>query len=267
MSSNNIYKKYHHTYWITNTKLNKHYIGVRSCNNHPIKDLGIKYFSSSLDKEFKKDQKEQPELYDYKITGIFSLRELALEDEIFQHELYNVAKNLRFYNNAKQRENGFDRAGLHYFLTEKTKKKMSLATNGKTNSNYKGVIQQYDLTGKFIREADSWEFKELGFNLSGIYNCINHPEDRITSQGFTWRREVCIIYVEDASNLKRGKKHPYYKGYIKQIDKNTNKVIREADSWEFKELGFNISSISNCINHPECNKTHKGFIWRRENNL
>lgn len=37
-------KKFHYVYRITNTKINKHYYGVRSSNIEPYKDLGIKYF-------------------------------------------------------------------------------------------------------------------------------------------------------------------------------------------------------------------------------
>ena len=48
--------KYHYVYRITNTTLNKHYYGSRTSQIEPAKDLGHKYFSSSFDKEFIKDQ-------------------------------------------------------------------------------------------------------------------------------------------------------------------------------------------------------------------
>ena len=50
--------KYHYVYRITNKVCRKHYYGVRSSNNHPKQDIGIQYFSSSYDKDFIKDQKE-----------------------------------------------------------------------------------------------------------------------------------------------------------------------------------------------------------------
>ena len=50
----------YYVYRITNTVLNKHYYGYRSCKIDPKEDLGKKYFSSSRDKEFIKDQKQNP---------------------------------------------------------------------------------------------------------------------------------------------------------------------------------------------------------------
>jgi hypothetical protein len=116
MISTSIYteKPYHYTYWITNTKEQKHYIGVRSSDIHPSKDLGTKYFSSSKDEEFMSNQKEHPELYAYKVCGMFSTRKLALGDEIYQHNTHDVARNPRFYNKSKQTDEGFDSTGFNH---------------------------------------------------------------------------------------------------------------------------------------------------------
>jgi hypothetical protein len=115
--------KYHYTYWITNIKLQKHYIGVRTSKIPPIHDIGIKYFSSSSDKEFKKDQKDNPQDYDYKIIGLFPTREEASMNEVELHETYNVGKNPRFYNLCKVTSIGFDTSGTTH--TEKAKDKIS----------------------------------------------------------------------------------------------------------------------------------------------
>jgi hypothetical protein len=125
-SSTSIYtapKSYHYTYWITNIKLQKHYIGVHTSKIPPIHDLGIKYFSSSSDKEFKKDQKSNPQDYEYKIIGLSHTREEASLNEIELHETYDVGKNPRFYNQCKATSTGFNRSGVE--VAEKTKKKMS----------------------------------------------------------------------------------------------------------------------------------------------
>lgn len=51
----------HYVYRITNIKLNKHYYGTRTSKNKtPEEDIGYIYFSSSSDKEFLKDQKDNP---------------------------------------------------------------------------------------------------------------------------------------------------------------------------------------------------------------
>ena len=65
--------QYHYTYRITNILLKLHYYGVRTSKDIlPKKDLGIKYFSSSTNKEFIKDQKSNPQNYKYKIIRIYS---------------------------------------------------------------------------------------------------------------------------------------------------------------------------------------------------
>ena len=111
--SNTIYnkKKYHYTYWIINNKEYKYYIGVRSCDIHPVKDLGFKYFSSSTDDGFMKDQKVNPQDYEYRVCSIFESRKLASLDEIEQHDVHDVGKNSRFYNKVKQKSTYWDPYG------------------------------------------------------------------------------------------------------------------------------------------------------------
>ena len=58
--------KFHYVYRITNVEKNKYYYGSRSSNILPSEDIGIKYFSSSSDKIFVQDQKENPQNYMYK---------------------------------------------------------------------------------------------------------------------------------------------------------------------------------------------------------
>ena len=67
--------KYHYVYRITNTKLNKHYYGSRTSKLKPKEDIGIKYFSSSKDKDFIKDQKENFKDYKYKVVRVLSSKE------------------------------------------------------------------------------------------------------------------------------------------------------------------------------------------------
>ena len=59
---------YHYVYRITNLMTNRHYYGKRSSNIHPKLDIGVRYFSSSKDKQFKQDQLDNPDHYKYKIV-------------------------------------------------------------------------------------------------------------------------------------------------------------------------------------------------------
>lgn len=126
--------KNHYVYRITNIKELKHYYGTRSCNGFPSEDLGIKYFSSSSDKNFILDQKTNPHHYTYKIIRIYNSREEALKLEIKLHNKFDVGINESFYNLAKQTSTGFDTTGRKYKHSEETKRLISLGNLGKTIS-------------------------------------------------------------------------------------------------------------------------------------
>ena len=102
------------------------YVGVRSSNDKPFDDLGIKYFSSSSDLNFISEQREYPERFKYDIINIFSTREDALKDEIELHEKYDVANNINFYNKQRQGSYGIDFEGQHH--TDDAKKKIGKAS-------------------------------------------------------------------------------------------------------------------------------------------
>lgn len=120
-------KKYHYAYRITNTKLNKHYYGVRSSKIEPSKDLGIKYFSRSFDTQFREDQKNNPQNYKYIIVSEFDSREEALELEIKLHARFDVGINESFYNRTKQTSIGFDNTGIIFSEEVRTKLRDSAA--------------------------------------------------------------------------------------------------------------------------------------------
>lgn len=125
-------QKYHYVYRITNKENNKHYYGVRTCRIIPKLDLGIKYFSSSSDKEFIKEQKENKNNFKYKIIKIFTSRKEALTLEIKLHDKFDVGVNNYFYNKSKQTSEGFNRSGVKCSI--ETRCKMSKASIGKDKS-------------------------------------------------------------------------------------------------------------------------------------
>ncbi len=92
------YDQHHYTYIIINVEINKEYIGVKSCVEIPEENIGKKYFSSSHDKKFMKDQKDSPQNYQYNIIEEFSSRYDAECHEYFLHRFYDVRKNPKFYN-------------------------------------------------------------------------------------------------------------------------------------------------------------------------
>lgn len=120
--------KYHYVYRITNTKLNKHYYGTRSSNIEPFKDLGVKYFSSASDEEFRNDQKNNPQDYKYVIVSVFNSRKEAMQLEIKLHTKFNVGMNESFYNKCKASSTKFDTTGTHH--TAEAKHKIAIAHDG-----------------------------------------------------------------------------------------------------------------------------------------
>jgi hypothetical protein len=118
-------KKYNYVYRITNKILKKYYYGVRGCNVEPKLDLGIKYFSSSSDSDFRDDQKNHPENYKYKIVRICSTSDEADALEIKLQEKFNVGKSESFYNRSTRTSMGFTFSGGNH--TPETRQKMSEA--------------------------------------------------------------------------------------------------------------------------------------------
>ena len=124
---------FHYVYRITNIKIKKYYYGARSCQGSPHDDLGIKYFSSSTDKTFIKDQKANQQNYKYKILRIFENRTDAISFEIKLHSKFNVGQNDSFYNKVKQTALKFDTSGIkmgairQYVVSEETREKIRAA--------------------------------------------------------------------------------------------------------------------------------------------
>jgi len=157
-------KKFY-VYRITNIKENKHYYGSRSTNINPINDLGIKYFSSSTDKNFINEQKLHNDRFIYKIIKIFDIHNSALELEIRLHNIFQVHTNPKFYNKAKQTSTAFVSSFAGHTHTEEHKAKMSLLNKGKELSKEcKEKISKSKLEG-----FASGKIKKPKGKLNGMY--------------------------------------------------------------------------------------------------
>lgn len=136
-----MYNKIHHyVYRITNKVNNMHYYGRRSSKIAPLLDLGIKYFSSSKDKAFIKDQKINSHNYEYVVIAVLDSVQEAIEMEVYLHQIYDVGVNPRFYNKVKQTSTKFDFSGNCH--TDNTKKRLSLMFLGANNPNYGNKLSE-----------------------------------------------------------------------------------------------------------------------------
>jgi len=176
-------KRYHYTYRITNTRLNKHYYGARTTPKNkevlPIDDLGIIYFSSSKDKDFIKDQKENPSDYKYKVIHIFKTRKEAIELEIKLHNKFNVGINESFYNRAKQTSLGFDVTGTTHIVSkttiQKIKKSWTDERKQKNSEFWTGRIHSEESKNKMSKSQKGKKLSEktkekIGLAKKGISN-------------------------------------------------------------------------------------------------
>ena len=200
--------KYHYTYRITNVVEKKYYYGVHSCNCLPKEDIGVKYFSSSKNKAFKEDIKENPQNYKYKVVKIFSTRKEALEHEIFLHAKFNVGKNTKFYNGAKQTNAGFDTTGITY--SNERKKHLSVLFSGENNSFY-GKTHTEEMKQNMSSEFKSMKGicehcgKEGQYHLIQQWhnnNCVFHSDEEIRNKN--------IEYVKGVSDRKKGENAPMF---------------------------------------------------------
>ncbi len=96
-----------YTYGITNKITGKKYIGSRESFKKPSEDLGEYYFSSSSDKEFISNQKNNPDAFLYEILLEGETRTEVIDYEIELHSRYDVKNNSDFYNLANQTSSKF----------------------------------------------------------------------------------------------------------------------------------------------------------------
>jgi len=196
----------HYIYRITNTKINKHYYGVRTSKVKPEIDLGVRYFSSSSNKEFIKDQKDNPTDYKYKIVKCFASRKDAVMLEIKLHNKFNVGMNESFYNKSKQTSTSFDTTGIS--PTENSKRITSKRCKGISLSDeHKNKISKSLLGHKHSEET----LKKLSDSLKGKTpwnkgKCMSEDQKKLLSELFTGEKNNRFGTKHSEETLKKMRK-------------------------------------------------------------
>lgn len=126
-------------------------------------------------------------------------------------------------------------------------------------STKKRSVKQYDKDGNFIAEYDSIVEAARATNSDGAKITVCCQGGRITTNGFQWR------YSEEESFVGEVKPNPQKAVQVAQIDPNTNEVIAiyptlhaAADAVHGTQ-----SAISHVLKGDKNTKTHKGYIWKR----
>lgn len=126
--------KFNYVYRITNLNpkdSKKYYYGVKSSDKPPLEILGIKYFSTSSDKNFIKEQKVEPNKFKYKVIKLFSNRKDANKFEEYLLTKINAKSHPFFYNKSNGTPD-WDRTGIKDSVETRLKK--SNSAKGKTKS-------------------------------------------------------------------------------------------------------------------------------------
>lgn len=101
-----------------------YYIGSRQSKCDPKDDLGIKYFSSSSNKNFINEQKQNPDKFKYEILSVHNSRVEAYEEEIrVQVELGCLEDDLCYNKSINHLQ--FTTYNKSFKLTKETKEKIS----------------------------------------------------------------------------------------------------------------------------------------------
>lgn len=214
--STKIKRRYHYTYWITNIVLQKHYIGVRTSVAHPSKDIGKIYFSSSTDKEFIEIQNTHPQNFEYRICSIFQTRELAVLDEIEQHRAYDVGRNPRFFNKAKQTSTGFDTGdtkGALMWINNGTYEKMVQKDSAIEESWINGRLAFSEETKKNMNLAKGKIWISNGTDTAMIFATDEIPDGWRKNRGSEMIGKSRKHFYDNKRFINNGKKN-------KMIDKD-----------------------------------------------
>ena len=233
-------KLYHYVYRITNIVINKHYYGKRSSNILPNLDLGVIYFSSSKDKEFIKDQKDNPHNYKYKVISVYSCPLLAVAKEVKLHVKFDVKSNEKFYNRATQTSNRFYYDWTGHTHSAETREKMSKKVSGENNHNYgkplsestKEKLRQANLGKKVsehVKRKLSSGKKGIKNPMSKLANIYKNVSDELVAENVVVS-EWCnnnpeydrgalskTAYADRSKPSNRKNKHHHKNLYIKYV--------------------------------------------------
>lgn len=187
-------------YRITNLIDNCHYYGVRTSNIEPKKDLGIRYFSSSSNKNFINLQKLNSLNFRYKIIKIFDNRAQAVELEIKLHRYFNVALNENFYNKSNQTTTKFNFS--HSVGTKRPEH--SVKMKGKNNPFY-GKKHTDETKAKISKKYDKIKMSKK----------ISQSKLKIMEDGRTLQEQITEKRMETMTKIGENGETIYKKAGLK----------------------------------------------------
>lgn len=230
--------KFHYVYRITNKENNKHYYGSRTTSIEPKLDLGIKYFSSSLDKEFINEQKLRNDNFKYKIVRIFSTRKEADVFEMCLHKKFNVKLNKSFYNRNNAGSFNFTMNSENHWAKNKTPEEVKEIYKVVSIKNSIKTSLQFEKLGHWTKNKTSEETKEI-YKKSG-----EKQKETKSSKEFKYKLQNSEKFKNKIHDNK-GYKNPNAKEF-ELFDKDDNLIFSGKGNYieKCKEIGFPISAFN-----------------------
>ena len=156
--------RYHYVYRISCKETGQHYYGCRTSVVPPVEDLGVVYFSSSLNEDFKTDVTSNPQKHTFKVVVTFDNPGDKILFEAFVHQYFDVKKHKQFINGVNATPFGFNRSGVK--ASEETRKILSDMKKGENNYMF----------GKTPSEESRRKKSE---SMKGKYSGEKHPLAKI----------------------------------------------------------------------------------------
>lgn len=204
------------------------YIGLRTSNIEPEKDLGYLYFSSSTDSIFMKDQFERPSNFKYQVLNVFDNRLDAINDEMRLHELYDVAFNPMFYNKQKQGAHTIDFTGQNH--NEESKIKIGAASKDRGISDKARENLKWHSKNRKRTEEEKKKMSEAKLGNNNAAGERSDEVKRKISEGKKGKESSfkgkthSIDSKKKMSNAKLGDNNPKYWKGKNRLDETKHKI-------------------------------------------
>ncbi len=262
----------HYVYRVSSLLEENHYYGSKT--DTKIISIGLRYFTSSNNLEFRKDFKTNPEDYKVKIIRYFNNKADKIIYESYLHYYFNVKDNIKFLNRMNQTAFGCDNTGIKY--TEESKKHMSVLSTrreAKINNNptlSKARKKKQQLAFEEFRKDkvryEKWRKQRSESSLKQQQEIREDPK-RKEANSKAHSDAQNKLRVDPIRNAIRSKKIIKNKSKpIMQFDLDNNFIAVYASQKIAAESNLiSINGISRCAKGKQPN--YKNYFWVRVSSL
>ncbi len=279
----NIDGRNHFVYRITHIIKKLHYYGSKTGE---LNCIGETYLSSSTDLEFKKDQKDNPNDYKYKVIRVFNNPADKIIYESYLHQRFNVKEeNNSFYNKSNQTPFGFDRTGTHPTFTDIWKQNISKSLMGHEVSkitrdnmsnrmlNMVSVVDKYGNKFRVKDDDERWISGELKGHTTGCFCGVDKEGNKIQTYKTDPRFLSGEIVAEskgrkligDTGKHAKNRIHINFQNELSKMIYKTELIWYLSDGWKLGrtnksklKMRKTLKKNQKIITCPHCGKEGQG---------